>query len=310
MTKAIDKAGVLALAARGETVAPASRRWFSRSGTAFPNRCLPFYHGLLAAMFGGWLACAPAAEASETVYPSKDGALVDGGVYGPFDGIADSWDWSFDCSSFEGPVTMTTETPESSMEHRLVWEYDLSGVSIEPPVSAVLTFTIRGAPIRPFPDVDACVYSYPADLVESPDDYSAGPAVLQGCAAVVPYQPPTEYTVDVSRVVGEALLSGEDKVAFRFQVDPDSPDSSRQAFIDALDSDQTTKPYLTIADAGVLADMDCNGELDTNDISLFVEALLDPEYSGCDADRGDMNQDRSVNGRDIQLFCNAMLSQR
>ena len=36
------------LAARGKTVAPASRRWFSRSRTTFPNRCFPFHHRLLA----------------------------------------------------------------------------------------------------------------------------------------------------------------------------------------------------------------------------------------------------------------------
>ncbi|MBN2561572.1 MAG: hypothetical protein JXQ75_11640 [Phycisphaerae bacterium] len=40
--------GADVLAGRGKTVAPASRRWFSRSGTVFPNCCFPFYHGLLA----------------------------------------------------------------------------------------------------------------------------------------------------------------------------------------------------------------------------------------------------------------------
>jgi len=37
---------VFSIAARGNTVAPASRRWFSWSQAAFPNRCFPFYHGL------------------------------------------------------------------------------------------------------------------------------------------------------------------------------------------------------------------------------------------------------------------------
>jgi len=35
------------LPARGKTVAPAPRRWFSRSRTTFPNRCFPFHHRLL-----------------------------------------------------------------------------------------------------------------------------------------------------------------------------------------------------------------------------------------------------------------------
>ena len=39
--------GLFGLAARGKTVAPASRRWFSRSRTVFSNRCFPFHHGLL-----------------------------------------------------------------------------------------------------------------------------------------------------------------------------------------------------------------------------------------------------------------------
>ena len=40
------------LTARGKNVAPASRRWFSRSRTTFPNRCFPFHHRLLSQRAG------------------------------------------------------------------------------------------------------------------------------------------------------------------------------------------------------------------------------------------------------------------
>ena len=229
-----------------------------------------------------WLACsayAPTAAATQTVYPVKDGTLADGGIYGTFDGIADDWDWTFNQTGYEGSITLTTEAPPL-LEHRVFWEYDLAGITLEPPVAAELTFTVRGAPIWPFPDVNVNVYSYPADLQETPDDYFAGPAILQGTATIVAYQPPTEYTLDVSGVVSEALLSGEDKVAFRFQVDPDTPNDRNQAFIDALDSDPATKPYLVIDEAPALVgDVDGDGDVDLEDLAALLGS-----YGACEGD--------------------------
>jgi hypothetical protein len=187
------------------------------------------------------------AEAAETIRPSADGTLVDGGNFGPFDGSPDAWDWTFNDSSYEGAISLSTASPQSSIEHRVVWEYDLTSVANRKlPVSAELFFTLRGAPIFPFPDVDVFVYAYPADLEETPDDYASGPAVLQGGARVFPFQEPTEYSLDVSGAVNQALQTGEDKVAFRFQINPATPNQSNQAFMDAADSDPTTKPYLII----------------------------------------------------------------
>jgi hypothetical protein len=235
------------------------------------------------------LACC-ASAAAQTVYPVKDGTLADGGTYGAFDGLADDWDWTFNQSGYEGSITLTTES-EPYLEHRLFWEYNLAAVALEPPVAALLTFTVRGAPIWPFPDVDVAVYSYPSDLLETPEDYSAGPAVLQGAATVVAYQPPTEYVLDVSGVVSEALLSGEDQVAFRFQVDPDTPNDRNQAFIDALDSVPATKPYLVIEEAQPLVgDIDGDGDVDLADLAALLGAYGacagDPTYNP-DADLDD-----------------------
>jgi hypothetical protein len=216
---------------------------------------------------------------AQTLYPVKDGTLADGGVYGPFDGIADDWDWTFNQTSYEGSITLTTDAPPL-LEHRLVWEYDLGSIALEPPVAAELRFTIRGAPIWPFPDVNVNVYSYPADLLETPEDYFAGPATLQGAATVIAYQPPTEYTLDVSTVVSAALSSGEDKVAFRFQVDPDTPNDRNQAFIDALDSDPPTKPFLVVSEAPpLIGDVDGDGDVDLEDLAALLGS-----YGACEGE--------------------------
>jgi len=256
----------------------------------------------LAGVIGAWLMCGALAEAEEIVYPSKDGTLADGGGYGPFNGIADDADWYFDNSSYEGTITLSTEMPESNLEHRVVWEYDLSGVTIPPPVSAALTFTIRGVAVYPFPDVDVHVYSYPADLQETLDDFHAGPAVLQGGVTIVPSQDPTVYGLDVSNVVNEALQSGEAGVAFRFQIDPDTPHDRNQAFIDAVDSNPTTKPFLTIEEAGAVpGDFDGDGDSDLDDFVHWSACMTGPAERACaeDCEPFDFDTDGDVDLKDF-----------
>lgn len=226
---------------------------------------------LLAAMTV--IACGVAASAAQIVRPTKDGTLADGSPYGPFDGFSDDEDWYFNESGYEGSINLITVDPDSSLEYRVVWEYNLAAVSIDPPVSAMLNFTVRGAPIWPFPDVDVHVYSYPSDLLETPADFHAGPAVLEGFVTISPYQPPTDYTLDVSEVVTAALLSGQDRVAFRFQVDPDTENIRNQAFIDALDSEPETKPFLVIDEPIIPGDADGDGDVDFADY-LALEACL------------------------------------
>ena len=263
----------------------------------------------VAALLGAWLACVWRAEAAQTVYPSKDGTLADGGIYGSFDGVADDADWYFNQSSYEGSITLATDPPESSLEHRVVWEYNLSGVTLEPPVSATLTFTIRGAPIWPLPDVDVHVYSYPADLQETLDDFPAGPAVFQGSVTIEPYQTPTEYSLNVADVVSDALDSGDDKVAFRFQIDPDTPYENNQAFIDALDSNPSTKPFLTIDEGPVPGDFNDDGEVDLTDYAIFADCMAGPDVTtppeGCFTDQfsnADLDNDGDVDLGDFGLF--------
>ncbi|MHC4065564.1 MAG: hypothetical protein ACYSUI_13855 [Planctomycetota bacterium] len=250
----------------------------------------------IAVLLGACLIPALAVGAAQTIYPSKDGTLADGGIFGPFDGQADNWDWTFNESSYEGSITLSVEARATGLEHRVVWEYDLSTVTLTPPVSAELSFTIRGAPVWPFPDVQVRVYSYPADLQETPADFSAGPAVLQGSVIVVPYQDPTEYTIDVSSVVSAALMSQNDMVAFRFQVNPNTQNDVNQAFIDALDSDPTTKPFLVIDQfPPPPGDGDGDGDVDLVDYGLFANCMDGPNISvGAGCEVFDFDQDTDV----------------
>ncbi|MGD2108401.1 MAG: hypothetical protein PVI86_03315 [Phycisphaerae bacterium] len=213
----------------------------------------------------------------QVIRPTKDGTIADGGIYGPFGGGPDQADWYFNESSFEGSITLSRDT----LEHRVVWEYNLGGVSLEPPVEAILSATIRGARIYPFPDVVIHVYAYPADLQERLSDFDAGPALLQGTATIIPYQDPADYTFDVSAVVNDALTSGDDKVAFRFQVNPFTFDPNSQAFIDALDAEPETKPYITVSEPPAApGDYDRDGDVDDADYLAFLDCMGDPGAAG------------------------------
>ena len=62
----------------------------------------------------------------------------------------------------------------------------------------------------------------------------------------------------------------------------------------------------------VLGDMNCDGVLDMDDVPAMVPALLDPDeyaaqYPACDILNGDLNEDGSVDGLDVQEFLNALL---
>ncbi len=253
---------------------------------------------MLASCVMAMLVClGPVSLAEQSLAPVKDGTIVDGGVFGPFDGVPDSWDWTFNETSYEGAISLVTDPPVSAMEHRVFWEYDLSGVTIEPPVSAVLSFVMRGPPVFPFPDVEVFVYSYPADLSETPEDFFVGPAVLQGSAVVESFQSPTDFTVIVSGAVNEALVSGADRVGFRFQIDPDTPNVASQAFIDALDSEPETKPVLTISEgvSGVPGDADGDGDVDLTDYAVFLDCVAAPDGVSCDVFDFDGDADVDVN---------------
>ena len=230
---------------------------------------------LCAALLGLWSLDSLPTRAGEIIYPTADGTLADGGIFGVFDGVVDSENWSFGPTGFAGAVTLATETPRSAIEHRMVCEYDLRGAGIRTPFEATLTFTTRGVSVFPFPDVSLHVYSYPADLWESRTDFSAGPATLQGVFNVTAMQAARTETLDVTEVVTSALLVDNERVAFRFQVDPNTTHVANQVFIDALDTEPATKPFLVIRSA-VCGDADDDWDVDLADFSVFADCLAGP----------------------------------
>ncbi len=208
--------------------------------------------------------------------PVADGTISDGrnDVY---DGVPDAWDWSFNNTSYEGAITLL-DNPSNTIEDRLVWEFDLRGISLMPPFSVTLTFTLRGPPVFPRPETDVHVYAYMANLVEDVADYAAPPIRQVASIPVVAFQSPTRYVVDVSREVNDILSSGGIAAGFRFQIDPDTPNAINQVFIDALDSDPATKPVLTV-DANLLGDSDLDQDVDLFDFSDFLACMQGPDVS-------------------------------
>lgn len=243
------------------------------------------------------------------LHPAKDGTLLDGGIAGPFDGIADDADWYFndEPSSFEGSITLSTAS--SQIEHRLVWEYSLATVNFTPPVTAHLTFFLRGAPAFPRPDVDVHIYAYPSDLQETLADFSAEPIAFQDHVIVAPYQPTTAFRIDVSQEIDRALSQGLGAVAFRFQVHPGTLHGVSQAFLDAAESDVETKPVLTLIDS-LPADADGSGRVDLGDHAWFVFCMNGPGVpaaadESCDPlliNFNDSSDDDDLDLRDFAAF--------
>jgi hypothetical protein len=250
------------------------------------------------------IACFGSVSAAQVIRPAKDGTIVDGGVYGDFDGVPDAADWYFNESSYEGSITLSRGDAATGWEHRVVWEYSLSTVSLEPPVRATLSVTIRPARIFPHPDVDVHVYSYPADLQETLADFNSGPTQLQGIITAVPYEDPAEHYIDVSQVVNAALSGGQSGVAFRFQVDPSTPEPASQAFIDSVDSDPTTKPFLTITESSEIpGDYDADGDVDDADYSTFTICMDGPgQAPGASCSFFDFDNDQDVDNKDFATF--------
>jgi len=241
----------------------------------------------------------------QIVFPSADGTVVDGGSYGPFDGAADSADWTFNESSYEGAITLAL-VPVPSLERRVVCEYDLNVLTVQPPVIATLSFRLRGAARFPAPPAGVEIYGYPADLREQLSDFSAGPSVFVAEEFISPFQPATLYEINISSLINEALANGTKKVAFRFQIDPNTAPDSNQVFIDALDSDPSSKPLITVGD-GILGDFDADGDVDVEDYALLAPCIAGPNQSAAPACRPfDADLDGDVDLLDVAEFLHEM----
>jgi len=231
----------------------------------------------------------------QTITPTADGTIVDGGSHGAFDGVGDWADWTFNESGSEGAITLS-----SGVEQRVVWEFNLAAVSASPPLTAVLTFVLRGAAIFPADPAHVQVVAYPADLLERLTDFSAGPTTLVGEKLVAPFAPPTRYVLDVSPTVNAALAAGIRRVAFRFQIKPGT--GNGQAFFDALDSDPATKPSLSIQNR-VPGDLDGDGDVDLEDAAKLAGCVFGPGRSVVAACRVcDADLDTDVDLADVETF--------
>ena len=88
--------------------------------------------GKATVLFGVLVVVAGAGGAAVPLPPRADGTLVDGGIYGPFDGRADAADWTFNGAGFEGAITLQREGGLEPLEHRVVAEFDLGNVLLAP----------------------------------------------------------------------------------------------------------------------------------------------------------------------------------
>jgi hypothetical protein len=163
-----------------------------------------------------------------------------------------------------------------------------------------LKFKLRGAPRFPAETAVVQVFAYPSDLVETLGDFEAGPAVLLGQVSVAAFQPGALFEIDVSDQVNSALQSTTKRLAFRLQLIPQT--QSAQAFMDAVDSDPTTKPSVVISDS-IAGDFDRDGDIDADDLSFLASCMSGPGVGpaiGCSV--CDFNGDSDVDLGDYQIF--------
>ena len=254
-----------------------------------------------------------------TIRPSSSGTVVDGGVYGVFDGAGDSVDSTFNEAGYEGLIAQSIGEEATKSEYRVTFEYSLGSVTLAAPVSATFVASLRGASVFPLPDAEVQVYAYPADLTATTADFAAGPAQLQGSLVVRPFQAPTQYTLNVSSAVSDALRTGTKRVAFRFQIKLDAQQLSNHAFIDASDADVTSKPYLVVGPppAALPGDFDGDGDADDKDNTVFEACATGPAIpynsgtlqAGCSLTpdalgfiAADFDKDRDVDQTDFAVF--------
>jgi len=263
-----------------------------------------FGMGAHLAALGAWLPLSSSLlwAAAQTFAPSADGTIADGGIYGPLDGVPDNWDYYFNDSAYEGSITLTRGVSPTALEHRVFWEFNFSSVSSTLPVTAKLTFKLRGAPRYPAEPAVVNVYAYSADLLESPQDFSSGPTTLLASKTIAPFQAPTSYTIGVSEAVSRALAADTKRIGFRFQFDPATAENTSQAFADALDSDPLTKPSLTV-DTTIPGDFNGNSEVDEGDVAAFTACLTGPRVAPSATCRiFDFDLDADVDLQDFNAF--------
>lgn len=105
----------------------------------------------------------------------------------------------------------------------------------------------------------------------------------------------TLQDIDIGAAIAPAMMTAEMKVRFSVS-DPDGSASIDEGGIDAVEIFDVTCAQ---CQAG---DIDCNGELNDDDVVLFVNVLLGTEIDQDYIDRSNLNGDSAADGLDVQPF--------
>ncbi|UCF35002.1 MAG: hypothetical protein JSV78_06785 [Phycisphaerales bacterium] len=233
------------------------------------------------------------------IHAAQTGTMLDGSIFGPFDGFADHADWYPDACNYAGSMALV---PLHGMEQRVVFKYDLSELAAETPVQAALHLTLRGGTKHGMPDAEVRVYSYVTGPSLVLSDFHDGPAVLRASVAVPCFQPPTAFVIEISGALNDALAAGAEAIAFRLQIDPDSEETGSQAFLYGPDFQMPFRPYIEVQE-GAPSDCDGDGDVDLIDFGGFAGCLLGPGGGiDTDCDCFDLDDDGDVDLGDFAVF--------
>ncbi|MBN2559748.1 MAG: S8 family serine peptidase [Phycisphaerae bacterium] len=202
------------------------------------------------------------------------------------------------------PVTLTANAdPGWHFDH---WEDDLTGstnpdtivMDGDKTVTAVFieddsaTLAISSTPIAG------------VSIVVSPDDKNGNGDGVTDFQRVYYTGEDVTLTAPAGPIVG-----GTELTFCNWEVDGlDQPDGETDLVLYNVDHDVSL-----VAEYLKLGDTNGDGEVDENDIELFIEVLLDPagfetSYGPCRFRAADMNHDQVLNGSDIQGFIYALIA--
>lgn len=246
---------------------------------------------------------AMAAPGSVALRPIAGDTLIDGCLFGPADGLADSSDNTDTAPFYAGSITRETQATDHPIEHRVVYRYDLASAAGSDPGQATLRIFLRGGTVydRPDAEVDVVAFASSASRYTVLNDFHAD-AVFQDRLLVPALQVPTAYDVDVRGAVSDALASGAQAVTFRLQMRTDSTEDRSQAFVYAPSNDVAWSPTLTISTFAP-SDCDQDGDVDLADYEGLAGCLHGPgEGIATDCDCFDLNHSGDVDLADYLLF--------
>ena len=227
--------------------------------------------------------------------PPVDCEVVDAD---PFDGYGDN-----------GPFSTFNDALLGTLgECRSMAEFDISGFTVPPGESiSAATLEVRitateiyGLGVNGETPESLAVDGYVGNGLEELSDFEVADGNLLDSVATPDPQVGQVLTFDVTAFVTALVNAQEQYVGLTVRA---------ETFGGLWVTEGGGYPKLTIQTvaAGVLGDLNCDGDVDGFDIQPFVLALTDPEgyelaYPDCDIMNADCNGDGEVDGFDIQPF--------